>query len=65
LKAKDFTPLIGLIDYTRKGNKDIDNKIIEIGSNEDTEFLIGQTKLLFYNSAIILIPLGLEKLFFK
>ena len=65
LKKKDFIPIAGLINYTRKYNKELNEGRIELGSLEDIEFLIGETKLLFYNSAVILVPLGLEKLFFK
>ena len=65
LIMKDYAPGFGIIKYFRRGNKDLDEGRISLGSKEDIDFLCGQTKLLIYNSAIILVPLGLEKLFFN
>ena len=59
---EDLIPGIGVVNYSRRCYQEMEEKQIEVGGRDDLEVLDREVRLLFYNSAIILVVAGLELL---
>ena len=62
LTKKDFIPIKGYFDYSNRCYKDPNFKL---GEKEDIECLIGQMKLMGYNTTVSFITCGLIYLLSK